>query len=153
MASVEMVLSELGLELPPVPKPVASYIPAIKTGNLVMTSGQLPMKDGVLVAEGLVGKDVTLEQAQGAARIATLNALAAVKGVAGDLGRIQRLVKVNVFVAAPADFHQHPKVANGASELLQQIFGERGVHARAAVGCPSLPLNAPVEVELTVEIT
>lgn len=153
MSNAETVLAELGETLPEVPKPVASYIPANQTGNLVFTSGQLPMKEGVLIAKGLLGKDVSLEDGQQAARRATLNALAAIKGVIGDLDRIVRVVKVVVFVASTPDFTDQPKVANGASEFLQQVFGEKGCHARSAVGAPSLPLNTPVEVELIVEVS
>ncbi len=152
MSKIESKLQELGYPLPPIPKPVASYIPAIKSGNLVYTSGQLPMKEGKLVAEGLVDRDVPHDVATEAARICALNALAAIKGVIEDLDNIKRVVKVGVFVAAPSDFKSHPQVANGASNFLKEVFGDKGQHARFAVGCPSLPLNAPVEVELIVEI-
>jgi enamine deaminase RidA (YjgF/YER057c/UK114 family) len=152
MSKIEKKLTELGCVLPPIAKPVAAYIPAIQTGNLVMTSGQLPMKEGKLVAEGLLGKDVEIDVAAAAAQLATLNALAAIKGVIGDLDRIKQVVKVVVFVASTPDFTAQPKVANGASEFLQKVFGEAGIHTRSAVGCPSLPLNTPVEVEVMVEV-
>ncbi len=153
MSHIERILAELGHELPEAPKPVAAYIPAIRTGNLIYTSGQLPMKDGALTVKGIVGADVSLDEAVAAARLSALNALAAIKGVAGGLDSIVRVVKVNVFVASTPDFTDQPKVANGASEFIQQVFGDKGKHARAAVGCPSLPLNAPVEVELIVELS
>ncbi|MDX2175750.1 MAG: RidA family protein [Candidatus Sumerlaeia bacterium] len=144
-------LRELGIELPPVPAPVAAYIPSKRAGALVYTSGQLPMRGGKLMAEGRVGVEVPLELAQDCARQAALNAVAAAAQAAGGVDRIASIVRVGVFVAAPDTFTDHPKVANGASLLLQEIFGAAGSHVRAAVGCPSLPLNAPVEVELLVE--
>jgi len=152
MSQVETVLQELGMELPPAPKPLASYVPAIRCGNLVFTSGQLPMMQGKLWAEGIVGRDVTLETAAQCAQVCALNALAAVKLVLPSLDHIGRIVKVTVFVASDPSFTDQPKVANGASEFFQQVFGERGRHARSAVACPSLPINAPVELELTVEV-
>lgn len=152
MSKIESAIAEQGLTLPPTPKPVAAYIPAIQTGKLVMTSGQLPMKDGALTQTGLLGDGVSIEQGQEAARLCALNALAAIKGVAGELDNIARVIKVVVFVASTPTFTDQPKVANGASEFLQKVFGEAGRHARSAVGCASLPLNASVEVELTVEL-
>ncbi|WP_296215685.1 RidA family protein [uncultured Corynebacterium sp.] len=144
-------LEELGLELPPVAAPVAAYVPAVRSGNTVYTSGQLPFVDGKLPVTGLVGADVTEEQAYDAARTAALNAIAAIDDVAG-IDNIERIVKVNGFVASTADFSGQPGVINGASELLGEIFGEAGVHARAAVGVAALPLNAPVEVEIVAQI-
>ena len=144
-------LEELGLELPPVAAPVAAYVPAVRSGNTVYTSGQLPFVDGKLPVTGLVGADVTEEQAYDAARTAALNAIAAIDDVAG-IDNIERIVKVNGFVASTADFSGQPGVINGASELLGEIFGEPGVHARAAVGVAALPLNAPVEVEIVAQI-
>lgn len=144
-------LAALGLELPPVAAPVAAYVPATASGNLVMTSGQLPTVEGKLVATGKVGADLTLEQATDAARLAGLNALAAAASVAGGLDGIARIVKATVFVASTPDFTAQPQVANGASQLFVEVFGDAGQHVRSAVGVPVLPLDAPVEVELTVE--
>ncbi len=144
-------LAALGLELPPVAAPVAAYVPATASGSLVMTSGQLPSVAGNLVATGQVGAEVTPEQATDAARTAGLNALAAAASVAGGLDRIARIVKATVFVASAPDFTGQPQVANGASQLFVEVFGEAGQHVRSAVGVSVLPLDAPVEVELTVE--
>ena len=143
---------ELGLEIPEVPKPVAAYIPAKKSGNLVFTAGQLPMVNGELILKGLLGQDVEIEDANKAARICALNALAAIKGVIGDLDQIKQVVRVVGYVASIPTFTQQPAVVNGASELLVEIFGEAGKHARSAVGMAVLPLNASVEIELTVEV-
>jgi len=146
-------LASLGLKLPVAPKPVAAYVPAVRTGNLIVVAGQLPLIEGKLIATGRVPSMVTLEQAQAAARQCALNALAAVGDmIGGDWSRLVRVVRVGVFVASDNDFFEQPKVANGASELLGQIFGDAGRHARAAVGVNVLPLNAPTEVELMVEV-
>jgi enamine deaminase RidA (YjgF/YER057c/UK114 family) len=150
--NVESSIKQLGLELPDAPKPVAAYIPAKQTGNLVFTAGQLPMVNGELISKGLLGQDVEIDEANKAARICTLNALAAIKGVIGDLDRIKQIVRVVGYVASVPTFTQQPAVVNGASELLLEIFGENGKHARSAVGMAVLPLNASVEIELTVEI-
>ncbi len=144
-------LAELGLTLPPVAAPLAAYVPATVSSGHVFTSGQLPTVAGELVARGKVGVDVTPEDATAAARVAALNALAAAASVTGGLDQIGRVVKVTVFVAGSPDFTGQPAVANGASELLGQVFGDAGQHVRSAVGVASLPLDAPVEVELTVE--
>jgi enamine deaminase RidA (YjgF/YER057c/UK114 family) len=152
MGKVESKLSELKLLLPEAPKPVAAYIPAKQTGKLVFTAGQLPMVNGELISKGLLGQDVEIDEANKAARICTLNALAAIKGVIGDLDRIKQIVRVVGYVASVPTFTQQPAVVNGASELLLEIFGENGKHARSAVGMAVLPLNASVEIELTVEI-
>ena len=152
MSLVESKLSSLGLELPETPKPVAAYIPAKQAGKLVFTAGQLPMVQGELISKGLLGQDVEIEEANEAARICTLNALAAIKGVVGDLDRIKQIVRVVGYVASVPTFTQQPVVVNGASELLLEIFGESGKHARSAVGMAVLPLNASVEIELTVEV-
>ena len=149
---IEQKLKELNLELPDAPKPVAAYIPAKQTGNLVFTAGQLPMVNGELISKGLLGQDVEIDEASKAARICTLNALAAIKGVIGDLDRIKQIVRVVGYVASVPTFTQQPAVVNGASELLLDIFGENGKHARSAVGMAVLPLNASVEIELTVEV-
>jgi len=148
----ESKIAKLSLSLPEAPKPVAAYIPAKQTGNLVFTSGQLPMVNGELISKGLLGQDVEIDEANKAARICTLNALAAIKGVIGDLDRIKQIVRVVGYVASVPTFTQQPAVVNGASELLLEIFGENGKHARSAVGMAVLPLNASVEIELTVEV-
>ena len=144
-------LSVLGLILPSVAKPLAAYVPAVRTGNLVYTAGQLPLVDGELTCTGKVGAAVTPEDAQAAARICALNALAAVDSVAG-LDSVVRVVKVVGFVASAPGFTGQPGVVNGASKLLGEVFGEAGAHARSAVGVSELPLDAPVEVELIVEV-
>lgn len=148
--SVSARLTELGLELPAVAAPLAAYVPAVRTGNLVFTAGQLPMVDGKLVRTGKVGKDVTPEQAAELARIAAFNALAAIDALVG-LDAVTRVVKVVGFVASAPGFTGQPAVINGASNFLGEIFGEAGAHARSAVGVSELPLDSPVEVELVVE--
>ena len=152
MGKIESRINELKIMLPDAPKPVAAYIPAKQTGNLVFTAGQLPMVNGELISKGLLGQDVEIDEANKAARICTLNALAAIKGVIGDLDRIKQIVRVVGYVASVPTFTQQPAVVNGASELLLEIFGENGKHARSAVGMAVLPLNASVEIELTVEV-
>jgi len=149
--SVETRLAELGLELPEVATPAGSYVPAVISGNLVFTAGQIPLVDGKLMAEGRLGAEISPEQGKEIAQRCALNAIAAVKSVLGDLGRVKRVVKVVGFVASTPDFTAQPSVVNGASELLQAAFGDAGVHARSAVGVAVLPLNSPVEVELIVE--
>jgi len=151
MTSVADRLTELGLTLPPVAKPVAAYVPAVVSGKLVFTAGQLPIVDGALLATGKFGAELTAEQGASLAQQCALNALAAVESVIGSLDRVTRIVKVVVFVASTSDFTGQPAVANGASLVLGEIFGDAGIHARSAVGAPSLPLDAPVEVELVVE--
>lgn len=145
-------LAELGIALPPVPAPVAAYVPAVRVGDLVHTSGQLPFVDGALVATGRVGAAVDEEEAARAARIAALNALAAAAEAAGGIDALERVVKVTVFVASTDDFHAQPAVANGASHLIGEVFGSAGTHARSAVGVGALPLDAPVEVELVAAV-
>jgi enamine deaminase RidA (YjgF/YER057c/UK114 family) len=152
MSTPEQALAELGLTVPEVAKPVAVYVPAVRTGNHVYTSGQLPMRDGALMATGKVGGEVTPEEAYACAQQCALNAIAAVKAEIGDLSRVVRVVKVVAFVASTPDFTGQPGVANGASELLGKAFGEAGVHARSAVAAPVLPLDSPVEVEILVEV-
>ena len=152
MSRAEDRLAELGLTLPAVSAPVAAYTPAVRTGDLVFTSGQLPNVDGKLVATGKVGAEVDAADAQGYARICELNALAAVKSLVGDLDKVRKVVKVVGFVASAPEFTGHPGVINGASELLNQVYGDAGVHARSAVGVAALPLDAPVEVEIVVEV-
>ena len=151
MARAEERLSDLGLSVPEVPKPVAVYVPAVRSGNLVFTSGQLPMRSGELMQTGKVGGDVSPDEAVECAQQCALNAIAAVKAELGDLDLVKRVVKVVVFVASTPDFTGQPQVANGASELFGSAFDDAGVHARSAVGVPVLPLDAPVEVELVVE--
>jgi enamine deaminase RidA (YjgF/YER057c/UK114 family) len=148
----EQRLAELGWDLPNVVPPVAAYVPTARTGNLVFTSGQLPMVDGALPATGKVGDSVTPEQAKDLAARCALNALAAIKAEIGELSRVRRVVKVVGFVASTPDFTGQPAVINGASDLLGEVFGDAGVHARSAVGVAVLPLDAPVEVELIVEV-
>lgn len=143
-------LAALGITLPPVPAPVAAYVPAVRVADLVFTSGQLPFVDGQLRSTGQVGAEVDPEEAYACARIAVLNGLAAAAEAAGGLDRIARIIKVVVFVASTPGFTGQPQVANGASELLGQVFGGAGAHARSAVGVTALPLGAPVEVELVV---
>jgi enamine deaminase RidA (YjgF/YER057c/UK114 family) len=145
-------LAGLGLALPEVATPVAAYVPAVRTGNYVYTSGQLPFADGKLQGTGKVGDSVTVEQAAGFARTAALNALAAAAQAAGGLDAIKQVVKVVCFVSSATDFTGQAQVANGASELLIDVFGDAGRHARSAVGMAVLPLDTPVEVEIVVEV-
>ena len=152
MSAVEATLLRLGLPLPEVAAPIAAYVPAVRTGNLVFTSGQLPTIEGTLIATGKVGADVSVEHAKAAAERAALNGLAAIKQVIGDLDKIVRVVKVVGFVAVDPSFTNHSAVVNGASELLAECFGEAAKHARSSVGMASLPLDAPVEIELIVEV-
>ena len=149
--SVADRLAELGLALPPVVPPVAAYVPAQVSVKLVFTAGQLPMIGGVLPATGKVGAEVGADEAKEFARVCALNALAAAESVIGSLDRVTRVVKVVGFVASAPDFTGQPGVVNGASELLGEVFGEAGSHARSAVGVAVLPLDAPVEVELVLE--
>ncbi|WP_425308005.1 RidA family protein [Ammonicoccus fulvus] len=145
-------LGELGLSLPEVAKPLAAYVPATRVGNQVWTSGQLPMVRGQLTTVGKLGAEVTLEQGVEAARTCLLNALAAIAAEAGGVDRITRIVKLVVFVASTPDFTDQPKVGNGASELVGEIFGDAGLHVRSAVGVSVLPLDAAVELEVVAEI-
>jgi enamine deaminase RidA (YjgF/YER057c/UK114 family) len=149
--TIEQKLAELGLELPNVATPAGAYVPAVISGNLVFTAGQIPLVDGVLMATGKVGNEISPEFAKEIAQRCALNALAAIKSVLGDLSRVKRVVKVVGFVASTPEFTGQPGVLNGASELLGKVFGDAGLHARSAVGVASLPLDAPVEVELIVE--
>jgi enamine deaminase RidA (YjgF/YER057c/UK114 family) len=145
-------LAELGLSVPEVAAPVAAYVPAVRTGNHVHTSGQLPLREGQLLRTGKVGAEVSQEDAVECARQCGLNALAAIRAEVGELAAVKRVVKVVAFVASTPDFTGQPQVANGVSELLGEVFGEAGRHARSAVGVAVLPLDAPVEVELLVEV-
>ena len=156
MGRVDDRLAELGLELPEVAAPLAAYVPAVSSGSLVFTSGQLPFVAGSLAATGKVGTGEGLVDPERAAELAAtcaLNALAAVRAEVGDLDRVVRVVKVVGFVASDPSFTGQPAVVNGASELLGQVLGDAGVHARSAVGVAALPLDAPVEVEITVEVS
>ena len=152
MTTPEERLAELGLTVPDVVPPVAAYVPAVRSGSYVYTAGQLPMRDGALIAAGKVGHGITPEVATACAQQCALNAIAAIRSVAGDLSAV-RIVKVVAFVASDPNFTGQPGVANGASELFGKVFGDNGVHARSAVGVPVLPLDAPVEVEVIAEIT
>jgi enamine deaminase RidA (YjgF/YER057c/UK114 family) len=152
MSQIEKKLAELGLKLPPVAKPVAAYVPGVKDGNYIYTSGQVPLVDGKLAYEGHAGGDCSPEDAYEAAKVCALNCLAIVKDLAGDLDNVEQVIKVTGFVSSAPGFNGQPKVVNGASELLGQVFGAKGAHARSAVGVSELPLNVPVEVEMIVKV-
>lgn len=145
-------LQSLGLTLPPVAVPVGSYVPALRYGNQVVTSGQLPIRDGKLLFAGKVPQDTTLEDAQEAARVAVLNGLAAIADVAGGIDAVERIVRLCVYVNSAPGFADQPKVANGASDLLADVFGENGKHARSAVGVAELPLSACLELEILAQV-
>ncbi|WP_428339553.1 RidA family protein [Mycobacterium sp.] len=149
--SAKARLAELGIELPAVAQPLGSYVPVVRSGNLIYTSGQLPMQDGALVHSGKVGVDVAPEHGKELARICALNGLAAIDSLVG-IDSVTKVVKVVGFVASAPGFNGQPGVLNGASDLLAEVFGDAGVHARSAVGVAELPLDAPVEVELVVEV-
>ncbi|WP_336212097.1 RidA family protein [Nonomuraea sp. LPB2021202275-12-8] len=151
--SPEQRIADLGLTLPDVVAPLAAYVPTARTGDLVYTSGQVPMVEGKLHQTGKLGVDLGVDEGRAQARICALNAIAALKAEIGDLAKVKRIVKVVVFVASAPDFTEQPQVANGASELLAEVFGEAGKHARSAVGVAALPLDAPVEVELIAEVS
>lgn len=155
MSVIEQRIQELGFEIPEVAMPVAAYVPAVKTGNLVFTSGQLPFVGGEIPATGKVGEGeglVSPEQAEELVRVCALNGLAAVRGLIGSLDRVKQVVKVTVFVASDPAFGGQPSVANGASVFLGQVFGDAGIHSRSAVGVAALPMDAPVEVEFVFEV-
>ena len=153
MPDYEVRVGELGLVIPELPPAAGAYVPAVQSGNLVFCSGQGPYRDGSFVHLGKVGSDLTLEQGYECARIAALNCLAEIRAVIGSLNRIERIVQVRGFVNCEDDFYDQPKVINGTSELLLEVFGEKGRHARCALGTSSLPMNTPVEVEMVVEVT
>jgi enamine deaminase RidA (YjgF/YER057c/UK114 family) len=152
MSAPEDRIRELGLEIPDVVAPLASYVPAARTGSYVYTAGQLPIVKGELAATGKVGQEIDPERAAELAKVCALNAVAAVRAEVGELSRVRRIVKVVGFVASAPDFYGQPQVVNGASDLLGEIFGDAGRHARSAVGVAVLPRNAPVEVELVAEV-
>jgi enamine deaminase RidA (YjgF/YER057c/UK114 family) len=147
---IEEKLNQLGLKLPEVAKPLAAYVPAKKVGNLIMTSGQVPLVNGEIKYKGKLGKDLNEEDGQKAAEICALNCLAAIKSIAGSLDNIAEVVKLTVFVSSTEEFTAQPKIANGASELMVKIFGENGQHSRSAVGVSSLPAGSSVEIEMIV---
>ena len=149
----EEKIQQLGITIPEAAKPLAAYIPALRVGNLVMTSGQVPIADGVLKYQGKVGKDLSEEEGKEAAKLCALNCLGAIKSVIGSLDKIKRVVKLIVFVNSADGFTTQPKVANGASEFVVEIFGEAGKHTRSAVGVSELPLNSAVEIEMIVELS
>ncbi len=149
---IEEKIKELGYEFPEAPKPVAAYVPALKVDNLVFTAGQIPSIKGELKYKGKLGKDIMIDEGRKAAETCALNCLAAIKGVTGSLEKIEQIVKLTVFVNSTESFVNQPQVANGASEMLQKIFGEKGKHARSAVGVNELPLDAAVEIEMIVKI-
>lgn len=153
MATPEERLEELGLTIPDVPKPLAAYVPAVRSGSYVYTSGQLPMREGQLMLTGKLGAEVSAEQGVECAQQCALNAIAAVRSMVGDLSKVVRVVKLVVFVASDPGFTGQPGIASGASELVGSVFGEAGQHARSAVGAAALPLDAPVEVEMVVEVS
>ena len=148
----EEKIKELGITIPEPVKPLAAYIPAMQVGNLVMTSGQVPISAGVVKYQGKVGKDLSEEEGKAAAKLCAINCLSAVKSVIGNLDKIKRILKLTVFIASAEGFSAQPKVANGASEFIGEIFGEAGKHVRSAVGVSELPLNSAVEIEMIVEI-
>lgn len=152
MASIEAKLKELGLQLPEAPKPVAAYSPAKRVADLLFISGQLPLRDGQLIYLGKVGAERTQQEGYQAAELCALNALAAARSLVGSLDQLDEIVQLRGFVNCTADFGNQPEVVNGASELLVRLFGERGRHARAAVGVSSLPRNATVEVEMVIRV-
>jgi len=149
---IEKKIKSLGLELPEVPKPVASYVPAVHSGSYVFTSGQLPFIKGELKARGKIGSDLTVEEGYECAKVAALNCLAAVKSVVGAMDRVRRVIRVTGFINSAPGFEEQSKVMNGASDLLVEIFGEEGKHSRLAIGTSELPLGTPVEVEMIVEV-
>jgi enamine deaminase RidA (YjgF/YER057c/UK114 family) len=150
--SAEERLAELGIDLPPAAAPVASYIPVVVSNGFAFVSGQVAMEEGAPIYRGRLGADVALEDGAAAARRCAIQALSALKAELGSLDRIRRIVKLTVWVASTPEFTDQPKVANGASDLLQEVFGEAGKHARAAVAAPALPLGVPVEVEVLAEL-
>ncbi len=152
MGKIEDKIQSMGIHLPDTPKPMGSYVPCVQTGKLIYTSGQGSTRDGVLVYQGKVGKDITVQEGYEAAKIAIINALAILKGHLGSLDKVKRVVKLLGFVSCIPEFDQQPGVINGASDLLIEIFGKKGQHARSAIGTNALPSNIPVEIEMMVEV-
>lgn len=152
MGKADKKLQDMGIIIPDVPKPAASYVPAVQTGNLVYTAGQASKKDGILIYKGKLGKDLTVEEGYEAAKISIINCLAVLKGHLGSLDRIKKVVKLLGFVASTSEFDQQPFVINGASDLLIKVFGEKEKHARSAIGTNTLPFGTPVEIEMIVEV-
>ena len=152
MMSIEKKLESLGISLPKPPKPVAAYIPAVKTGNLIFVSGQIPVVEGKLKYKGKVGRDLSVEEGYEAAKICLLNALSIIKGIVGSLDKVERVVRIVGYVNCTEDFEEPHKVVNGASELLVEIFGDKGRHTRLALGSNTLPLGAAIELEMIVEV-
>lgn len=150
-ATISDKLDALGITLPKAAAPAANYLPTMTSGNLLFTSGQLPLRDGKLVHEGILGRDLTVEQGQEAAKWCAINILAQAHSTLGDLEKVKRIVKISVFVASAQDFTEQHLVANGASDILADVLGDAGRHARSAVGMASLPLNAPAEIEAIIE--
>ena len=149
---IEEKINQMGIEIPEAAKPLAAYIPALKVGNLIMTSGQVPVSKGVIQFQGKVGKDHSEEEGKEAAKLCAINCLSAVKSLIGNLDKIKRIVKLTVFVNSSTGFTAQPKVANGASEFIVVVFGDIGKHVRSAVGVSELPLNSAVEIEMIVEV-
>jgi enamine deaminase RidA (YjgF/YER057c/UK114 family) len=151
--SPEDKLKELGIKLPEAPKPLGSYIPSVQTGNVFYLSGMLPLINGKLVRTGRVGESVSLDEAREDAKAATINALSVLKSTIGNLDKVKRCIKINGYIASAPDFTEQPKVLNAASDLIFEVFGEAGRHARAAVGVNVLPLNSPIEIEFIFEVS
>ena len=149
---IEEKINKMGITLPEAPKPLAAYIPALQTGNLVLTSGQVPIAGGEIKFSGKVGRDLSEEQGREAAKLCAVNCLSAIKSITGNLDRVKRIVKLTVFINSAEGFSAQPKVANGASEFIVEIFGEAGKHVRSAVGVNELPLNSAVEIEMIAEL-
>lgn len=149
---IEEKIKQLGFTLPTAPKPLASYVPAIQTADLIFTAGQLPIKDGILAFKGKLGKDLNEDEGKKAAQLCALNCLAVIKNEIGSLDKIDKIIKLTVFVNSAEGFINQPQVANGASDLVKEIFGDNGKHVRSAVGAAELPLNAPVEIEMIVRV-
>lgn len=149
---IENRLKELGYDLPETPTPLANYVPAVRTGNLIFFSGALPVRQGKPVYIGKVGSELTLEQGYDAAKITGLNLISQLKNQVDDLDKVVRIVKIQAFVASAPDFYQQPAIVNGVSDLMAEVFGEKGRHARTAVAVPQLPMNVPVEIEMIVEV-
>ncbi len=151
--SIDERLKELAIELPEVPTPLGNYVPFVRTGDLVFISGMLPLKDGKLISQGKLGAEVTVEEGALLARVAAINGLAVLRAAAGSLDNVTRCVKVTGYIASAPGFTDQPKVINGASDLMAEVFGEAGLHARAAVGANELPMDTPVEIEFVFEIS